>query len=114
VENIRHKWISEVRKGSPGAPIVLCGCKTDLREDHGVVSKLAQSGKTLMSEEEGRSLAVELGCVYSECSALTRRGLNQVFRTAVKQGLTPPAPATRQHRSPLERARAYIKNFRGA
>jgi hypothetical protein len=52
----------------------------DLRDDAGVVEKLAKSRQRPVTFEQGERLARELGAVkYVECSALTQKGLKNVF-----------------------------------
>jgi len=59
----------------------------DLRDDPGVVEKLAKSRQRPITFEQGERLARELGAVkYVECSALTQKGLKNVF----DEVLSPP------------------------
>ena len=52
----------------------------DLRDDTSVNEKLAKSRQRPITFEQGERLARELGAVkYVECSALTQRGLKNVF-----------------------------------
>jgi Ras family len=52
----------------------------DLRDDPSVIEKLAKSRQRPITFEQGERLARELGAVkYVECSALTQRGLKNVF-----------------------------------
>ena len=52
----------------------------DLRDDPAVLEKLAKSRQRPISFEQGERLARELGAVkYVECSALTQKGLKNVF-----------------------------------
>jgi GTPase SAR1 family protein len=52
----------------------------DLRDDGAVLEKLAKSRQRPISFEQGERLARELGAVkYVECSALTQKGLKNVF-----------------------------------
>lgn len=56
------------------------GTQVDLREDQGHVDKLARQKQRPITTEQGDRLARELGAVkYVECSALTQRGLKNVF-----------------------------------
>jgi cell division control protein 42 len=52
----------------------------DLREDSSVQEKLARQKQRPVQAEQGERLARELGAVkYVECSALTQKGLKNVF-----------------------------------
>ena len=88
-ENVREKWFPEVRRADspahlttqvhhhcPGVPCLIVGTQIDLRDDPAVVEKLARQKQRPVSGEAGERLARELGAVkYTECSALTQRGL---------------------------------------
>ena len=55
----------------------------DLREDNSHLEKLARQKQVPISTDRGDRLARELGAVrYVECSALTQRGLKNVFDEA--------------------------------
>jgi Ras family protein A len=45
LDNVQEKWISEVNHFCPGLPIILVGCKKDLRNDHKTKQDLAKSGQ---------------------------------------------------------------------
>lgn len=99
-ENARAKWIPEVKHYCPGVPIVLVGTKVDLRKQNQGVSA-----------EEGHELSLKCGCTkYVECSALTQRGLKNVFDEAIRTVLAPPEPKKKSRRLfgclPLRRAAA--------
>ena len=52
----------------------------DLRDDTQVLEKLARQKQRPVQSEQGERLARELGAVkYVECSALTQKGLKNVF-----------------------------------
>lgn len=56
------------------------GTMVDLRDDPAVLEKLAKSRQRPIAFEQGERLARELGAVkYVECSALTQKGLKNVF-----------------------------------
>lgn len=60
--------------------MLVVGTQADLREDPGHVEKLARQKQRPISAEAGERLAREVGAVkYVECSALTQRGLKNVF-----------------------------------
>lgn len=56
------------------------GTQIDLRDDSQVIEKLARQKQRPVTNEQGERLARELGAVkYVECSALTQKGLKNVF-----------------------------------
>ena len=88
--NVKDKWFPEVRHHCPAVPIILVGNKVDLREDTEFIEKLRERHLAPISYAQGSSLAKDIGAVkYLECSALTQKGLKQVFDEAVRAGLNP-------------------------
>lgn len=87
-ENVRAKWIPEISHHAPNVPFLLIGTKTDLREDPDTVQKLRQKGVETITEARAAQLAMQVGAKkYLECSALTQRGLKNVFDEAIRQVL---------------------------
>lgn len=79
-ENVREKWIPEVHHHCPGVPCLIVGTQIDLRDDGQVIEKLARQKQRPVPTEQGERLSRELGAVkYVECSALTQKGLKNVF-----------------------------------
>lgn len=79
-ENVKQKWIPELQHHSPGGRIILVGLQTDLRNDHYTISKLSEQNSTFVSEQDAIRLAKKINAVtYLECSALTQKGLKNVF-----------------------------------
>uniref|UniRef100_A0A4W4DSK2 Cell division cycle 42 n=1 Tax=Electrophorus electricus TaxID=8005 RepID=A0A4W4DSK2_ELEEL len=67
------------------------GTQVDLRDDSNTVEKLAKNKQRPLSPESGDKLARDLRAVkYVECSALTQRGLKNVFDEAILAALEPP------------------------
>jgi small GTP-binding protein len=79
-ENVKEKWFAEVHHHCPGVPCLIVGTQVDLRDDAAVTEKLARQKQRPVAFEAGERLARELGAVkYVECSALTQKGLKNVF-----------------------------------
>ncbi|KAK6748215.1 hypothetical protein RB195_001065 [Necator americanus] len=90
-ENVRAKWYPEVSHHCPTTPIILVGTKADLREDRETIERLRERRLTPISQTQGLVMAKEIKAVkYLECSALTQRGLKQVFDEAIRAVLCPP------------------------
>lgn len=89
--NVTEKWVPEIRKHCPKAPIVLVGTQSDLRNDVKVLIELAHYKEEPIPENEGKLLAERIGAVdYVECSALTQKNLKEVFDTAIIAALSGP------------------------
>ncbi|KAJ3566678.1 hypothetical protein NP233_g6851 [Leucocoprinus birnbaumii] len=90
-ENVKEKWFPEVHHHCPGVPCLIVGTQIDLRDDNQVIEKLARQKQRPVTAEQGERLARELGAVkYVECSALTQKGLKNVFDEAIVAALEPP------------------------
>lgn len=76
-EHIKTKWYPEIKDHlSNHSTVVLVGTKSDARKD-------AQKDVSIVSKEQGESLANEIGHVdYIECSAKNHQGLKEVFAPA--------------------------------
>ena len=74
-------------------PFLLVGTQIDLRDDAATIEKLAKNKQRPLTQEVGEKLARELRAVrYVECSALTQKGLKDVFDEAILATLEPPEP----------------------
>ena len=91
-ENVTAKWFPEVTHYCAKVPIVLVGTKLDLRDDKDTIEKLRQKHQRgPITYEEGTAKAKEISAYkYLECSALTQKGLKQVFDEAIRAVLNPP------------------------
>lgn len=90
-ENVKEKWFPEVHHHCPGVPCLVVGTQIDLRDDKVIIEKLQRQRLRPISSEQGERLARELRAVkYVECSALTQRGLKNVFDEAIVAALEPP------------------------
>ena len=87
-ENVKEKWFPEVHHHCPGVPCLIVGTQIDLRDDPQVLEKLQRQKQRPITVEQGERLARELGAVkYVECSALTQKGLKNVFDEVRAVGL---------------------------
>ncbi|CAO3647284.1 unnamed protein product [Mucor hiemalis] len=89
-ENVKTKWFPEINHHAPNIPIILVGTKLDLRENPETVEKLRQKSMAPISYTQGLQMVKEIGAVkYLECSALTQKGLKNVFDEAIRAVLCP-------------------------
>ncbi|KAG0172031.1 Rho GTPase protein rac1 [Apophysomyces sp. BC1034] len=96
-ENVKTKWHPEINHHAPSIPIILVGTKLDLREEPATVEKLKEKRMTPISYTQGVQMAKEIGAVkYLECSALTQKGLKNVFDEAIRAVLSPPPTSNRR------------------
>jgi Ras-related C3 botulinum toxin substrate 1 len=118
-QNIQSKWVPELRSHCPvgisdyllsrlpspdplprqDVPIILVGNKSDLIEDQQTQQNLQAAGRRTVTPGMARAMASQIGAVaYVENSALTQRGLNDVFSTAIRAVITPGSKAPRQEK----------------
>ena len=75
-----------------GVPCIIVGTQSDLRT----------TLKSTVSYEQGQSLAKELNAYkYLECSAITQKGLKNVFDEAICVALDPPPIGKKKKRGCL-------------
>ncbi|CAG8783018.1 6822_t:CDS:1, partial [Racocetra fulgida] len=90
-ENVKKKWFPEIQYHCPGIPCLIVGTKIELRKDPIVIEKLAREKMKPITSKQSEKLAQELGAVkYVECSALTQKGVKNVFDEAIVAALEPP------------------------
>lgn len=83
-ENVKDKWVPELRKHAPNVPILLVGTQSDRRQNS------TTSNTNLISEAEALKLAKSIKAAgYLECSAKSRDGVKGVFSEAVLIALDP-------------------------
>jgi len=92
--NIRDKWSPEISHHCPSATKILVGTKNDLREDAAANQRLRERGMSPITKEQGEIMAKEVGSIYVECSAMTQKGLKEVFEVAITEAVRPKKLAT--------------------
>ncbi|KAG1962000.1 cell division cycle 42 like 2 isoform X1 [Pimephales promelas] len=89
-ENVKEKWVPEITYYSPKTPFLLVGTQIDLRDDPITIARLAKNKQNPINPETAQKLAKDLKAVkYVECSALTQKGLKNVFDEAILTALKP-------------------------
>ena len=95
--NVKERWYPELNHHCPGVPILLVGTKEDLRDDPEVISHLAAKGLSSITYPQGLECSRDIGAVrYMECSALTEKGVQEVFIEGARAALR-VREAARQH-----------------
>jgi Ras family protein A len=90
---LTRQWISEVLHFCQGLPIILVGCKKDLREDPKTKQDLERMNQRPVQRAEGLATAQKIGANgYVECSAKTGEGVREVFQTATRHALSVSPP----------------------
>merc|ERR1711970_126751 len=88
LENIPERWVPEVKHFCPNIPIILVGCKKDLRKDPVTQRQLAEMKQTPVTEEDGLAMAEKIKAAkYLECSAKTKEGVREVFEAAIRAAI---------------------------
>lgn len=90
LNNLRHKWIAEVREFLPRVPVLVVATQTDHRE-------MGPYRTNCTTSSEGKQVAQEIRAKgYLECSALSNRGVQQVFECAVRTAVHQARRRTRR------------------
>ena len=82
-EDVREKWLPEIKHNCPATPFLIVGLQADLRHDMRTIEGLKKYKLSPVPTEAGIALAEEVGAYkYVECSAKTQIGLKNVFDQA--------------------------------
>ncbi|XP_018610560.1 rho-related GTP-binding protein RhoF [Scleropages formosus] len=101
-ENVLIKWYPEVNHFCKGVPIILIGCKTDLRKDKEKTRKLKAMDQAPVTYTQGEETRQQIGAeLYLECSAKYRENVEDIFLEATKRAL---AASRRARQSRKKRA----------
>ncbi|KAI5285861.1 GTP-binding protein Rho1, partial [Ascosphaera acerosa] len=88
LDNVQEKWIPEVMHFCAGLPIILVGCKKDLRNDPRTIEELHKTSQKPVTTEQGEEVRKKIGAYkYLECSARTNEGVREVFESATRASL---------------------------
>ncbi|NXS59050.1 RHOF protein, partial [Brachypteracias leptosomus] len=98
-DNILTKWYPEVNHFCKGVPVLLVGCKTDLRQDQEVLSKLKEGRLETVSYQQAKAMARQIHAVsYMECSARYQENIGDIFTKACGAALSAARRGQRRRR----------------
>lgn len=87
-ENVLIKWFPEVKHFCRDTPLILIGCKTDLRKDKECARKLRALNQAPITYIQGEETCKQMNAeVYLECSAKFQENVNDIFKEATKRAL---------------------------
>uniref|UniRef100_A0A1I8QB91 Uncharacterized protein n=1 Tax=Stomoxys calcitrans TaxID=35570 RepID=A0A1I8QB91_STOCA len=79
LENIRLRWLPEIKHYCPNVPLILVGTKIDLRRHR---------HSKCLSLEQGMDLAKKIKALeYMECSARSGLGVKEIFQVAASSAM---------------------------
>ncbi|XP_051972690.1 rho-related GTP-binding protein RhoF-like [Xyrauchen texanus] len=98
-DNVMIKWYPEVRHFCRDVPIILIGCKTDLRKDKERTRNLKALDLAPITYLQGDETKMQMNAeIYLECSAKYRENVEDIFREATKRALAARAKANHAHK----------------
>ncbi|XP_054468000.1 rho-related GTP-binding protein RhoF [Anoplopoma fimbria] len=87
-ENVLIKWHPEVKHFCRDTPVILIGCKTDLRKDKECARKLKALNQEPITYTQGEETRQQMNAeLYLECSAKYQENVDDLFREATKRTL---------------------------
>lgn len=90
-DNVKTKWIPEIKRYSKTSPFIIVGTKADLRGDALEKDRLEANGQKMVDSEDAKTFALSVGAKeYLECSALSQKGLKVVFDRAIHHSIVKP------------------------
>ena len=63
LKNSKNVWFQELKKNAPGIPIILCGTKSDLRDDSKTIEDLRGKNLTPVTFSQGKEAMKEIGAI---------------------------------------------------
>uniref|UniRef100_A0A8C6TPG0 Ras homolog family member F n=1 Tax=Neogobius melanostomus TaxID=47308 RepID=A0A8C6TPG0_9GOBI len=87
-ENVLIKWCPEVKHFCRDTPLILIGCKTDLRKDKECARKLRALNLAPITYIQGEEACKQINAeLYLECSAKFQDNVKDIFKEASKRAL---------------------------
>lgn len=90
-QSVSSRWAPEIRHFCEQCPLILVGCKKDLRKTSETIDDFTRTKDKMISFQAGAQLAAEIQAdAYMECSAKTREGVQDLFIKAAQLSLRKP------------------------
>ncbi|KAL3831904.1 hypothetical protein ACJMK2_023598 [Sinanodonta woodiana] len=111
-ENVTSKWYLEVREHCPNQPVILVGCKSDLRDDSHTIHKLKKKDQSPVTHEQGMKTARNIEALaYSELSAkMSLKSVTDVIEVAAMSSAGNKSSVT--DTTTIKRKRASVRGKR--
>jgi len=88
LENVGEKWVPEVKHFCPNVPMILVGCKCDLRTDKTTISQLERNGQKPVTPKDAQNVETHHKFFgWLECSARDNTNIREVFELATRAAL---------------------------
>ncbi|XP_068190934.1 rho-related GTP-binding protein RhoF [Antennarius striatus] len=87
-ENVLIKWFPEVKHFCQDVPVILIGCKTDLRKDKECTRRLKAMNQAPITYMQGEETRQQMNAeLYLECSAKYQENVEEIFREATRRAV---------------------------
>lgn len=81
----QEKWISEILHFCPGTPILLMGCKQDLRHDSETILQLRKEESKPVTTADAQEVRKRIGAIgYVETSSKTGEGVRNAMEVIIR------------------------------
>lgn len=85
LDNVKDKWMKELKQYSPGTPVILVGTKIDMLEDEKAIEAAKERNEEIVTREMAEQMAKEIKAVcYVPTSARTQEGVREAFEKAIE------------------------------
>ena len=85
LESVKNRWVPDIKKYNPDAPLILAGVHSDLRDEFNQHPELQDQDNEPVPKEKGEEMKelIKAEC-YIECSLQKNYNVVEVFEQAIK------------------------------
>ena len=106
--NIKEKWIKEIRTHCPNAKIILVGTKSDLRNNYEIISNLDKQNLKPITYSQGIELKEIINADnFVECSAFLNKNISLLMDQAIDSVINIP----NKNKSNFSIFKFFLKNI---